>query len=106
MVTYSDIFLGAAWRSRAGAGHGRVLGYLLLPRTGGRQHGPSQDVYEGAAPRDEDGGAKLEPGQEGDEFIKQNHIHTRTNSYSQTHWSGIGTERTEPIATEHGQALG
>lgn len=55
----SDVLLGAAGGSRAGARG--VLGDLLLPRTGGRQHGSAQNVQEGPAPRDEDGGAKLKP---------------------------------------------
>lgn len=65
----SDVLLGTAGRAGAGAAaaassstHGWVLGDLLLSRTGSGQHGAAQDVHEGAAPGDEDGGPELKPG--------------------------------------------
>ena len=61
MSGLSDIFFSAAWWTRAGSGHGRVLGHMFLSWTGSTQHGSTQDVKEGAAPGDKDGGAKLKP---------------------------------------------
>lgn len=60
-VLSSDVFLRAARWAGAGTGHRRVLGYLLLSWTGSGQHGPAQDIKEGAAPRDEDGSTELKP---------------------------------------------
>lgn len=55
----SDIFFGAAWCSRAGAGDGWILGHMFVSRTGSGQHGSTHDVKQGATPGDENGGAKL-----------------------------------------------
>ena len=57
----SHVFFSATGGTAAGAGHGRVLGHLLLSWTGSGQHGSAQDVQQGAAPGDEDGGAELKP---------------------------------------------
>lgn len=61
MSGLSDIFFSTAWWTRAGTGHGRVLGNMFLSRTGSAQHRSTQDIKEGATPGDKDGGAKLKP---------------------------------------------
>ena len=40
---------------------------MLPPGTGSSQHGTAQDVQQRAAPRDEDGGAKLKSARDGEE---------------------------------------